>query len=200
MNTSTMTFDQQSVYRERLEQAKRTMEGLIDQPHTNIFDISVFAVRSGNHIIGCIAGLCGLDPWFQEQGLITQVASGITSSVGSVSVSPRDFFGTDIPFFITGYEQGKPITVEDAIRALERAIAQFSCHPSEGIGQKQCWPGHEHISVVSPSPAGFTILLDDDTGELAVFNESGAEVQWTDEQWEDYLSDSFTTDHDDGVP
>ena len=125
MNTSPTTLDQQSAYRERLQQAKRVMEGLVEAQQTDRFNINIFAAQRGDHIIGCIAGLCGLDPWFQKQGFVTRVAS-YYNSLGDVSIGLRDFFGTDIPFYASNYEADKPVTVEDAIRALDRALERFS--------------------------------------------------------------------------
>jgi hypothetical protein len=92
------------------------MEGLSEQQRVNNFDIAIFAKDSEYGVIGCIAGLCGLDPWFQERGFITDVEAN------RVSISPHTFFGAEDPFYQSGYHEPLPITVDHAIVALRRAI------------------------------------------------------------------------------
>ena len=125
MDTSTTPVDN-SVYRERLQQAKRVIEGLPEHQREKLFDIAVFAVESEWGTIACIAGHCGLDPWFQELGFFTDTRG----TFGEVSISPGEFFGTEIPFYAKYYQSGKSATTEDALRALDRAIASFANGPS----------------------------------------------------------------------
>jgi hypothetical protein len=121
MNSSSNPIDV-NVYRERLQQAKRVVEALSNEQRVNNFDIGRYAVESVYGVVGCIAGLCGLDPWFQERGFVTTVGC----SMGSVSIEPADFFGTSAPFFPSNYLPRTTVTVEDALVALDRAIELFS--------------------------------------------------------------------------
>lgn len=108
------------IYCERLSQAVRVMEQLSPEQRAN-FDIEIVARRTERGICACIAGFCGLDPWFQERGFITYV------DCQDVSMTFREFFGTADPFLPTRYEQpSSQVTVEDAISALKRSIAIFS--------------------------------------------------------------------------
>lgn len=117
---------------ERLGQAVRVMEGLSESERAN-FTLSAWAVRrEDGSIAACIAGHCGLDPWFQSKGLVTDVADA-NDGIGSVSISPEIFFGTAKPFFAGHYEsvlQDRPVEdryvkPEDAILALRQAIDSF---------------------------------------------------------------------------
>ena len=105
-----------AVYRERLQQAVRVMEQLSERQRLNNFDINIVACDSDDGVVGCVAGLCGLDPWFQERGLVTDVQNG-NLSMGFVT-----FFGTSNPFLPSHYRLPRPVTVDDAIAALTRAI------------------------------------------------------------------------------
>lgn len=119
-----------AVYRERLEQALRVMEGLSQNEREHQFDMEVFARQTPHGIVACIAGHCGLDPWFQEQGLITRP----DGFIGSISVQPGDFFGIARPFIAShlwddgDYNpwRGDRITYEAAVEALCDAIAEFA--------------------------------------------------------------------------
>jgi hypothetical protein len=121
VNTSSTPIDA-GVYRERLQQAKRVMAALSEEERVNNFDITRYAVDSAHGVIGCIGGLCGLDPWFQERGFVTTVGC----DMGSVSIEPHDFFGTGTPFFPSNYLPKTTVTVEDALVALDEAIKLFS--------------------------------------------------------------------------
>jgi hypothetical protein len=128
MDTSIPT-NEHGTFVSRLQQAIRVMEGASKMPNT-VFDIDVFAVREGDTLRACIAGLCGLDPWFQAQGL-TPIFGGAT---GGVSISPEKFFGTETPFFRSNYGpefSGRDITVPDAVAALKEAIAKFDALPAD---------------------------------------------------------------------
>jgi len=115
-----------SVYRERLQQAKRVMEGLTEQQRSNNFDINRFASESEFGVIACIAGHCGLDPWFQAQGFETDIKDS------NVNILPEDFFGTMKPFY-RSYYQTEHVTVDDAICALDRAIDSLTDVPSISV-------------------------------------------------------------------
>lgn len=115
------------VYIERLEQAVRVMEGLSEADRAN-FDIEVIAVKTASGIRACIAGHCGLDPWFQARGLSTIVGEG-EDGTGDLTIGFADFFGTNRPFFgsayplkLAGYQD---VTVCEAIAALKRTIDAF---------------------------------------------------------------------------
>jgi hypothetical protein len=112
--------------RERLQQAKRLLQGLSETERIHNFDITVFAVTSPNGVVGCIAGLCGLDPWFQERGLFTTV--GV--SIGSVSIPPEEFFGSETPFYRRSYLPKTHVSVDDAIAALDRAQEELVGYPA----------------------------------------------------------------------
>jgi len=101
------------------------MQGLSDPQRVHNFNIGVFAIRSDFGVIACIAGHCGLDPWFQERGFFTTVGADL----GSISMAPEDFFGTDKPFF--SYGAKRLVTFDDALRALDSAIASFACDTNE---------------------------------------------------------------------
>lgn len=113
--------EENAVYRERLQQAKRVMLGLSEQQRVNNFRIDLLAVQSDHGIIACIAGHCGLDPWFHKLGFFTYP----DTSFGDVSMSPSDFFGTSRPFFSNHYATPNSVTFEDAIEALDLAITKF---------------------------------------------------------------------------
>jgi hypothetical protein len=119
------THTKNAMYRERLQQAVRVLEELRTSHREENFNIG-FVARQGLHgVVGCIYGLCGLDPWFQARGLVTDVDND------TVSVSPEEFFGTARPFFRSYYGIcGRPVTVGDAIGALNRAIDLFADEPS----------------------------------------------------------------------
>lgn len=126
MNGSS-TPNMTAVYRERLEQAVRVMRGVLERGEQHRFNIGVFAARSASDIVCCIAGFCGLDPWFIIRGF--RATAG--ASMGMVSILPEDFFGTPVPFYCHYYPkscQGR-ITVEDAIAALHRAIEVHCSEP-----------------------------------------------------------------------
>ena len=122
MNTSPIPLGiDNSVYIERLRQAKRVMQGLSEDQRLNNFDIGVYVVKSDHGIVGCVAGLCSLDPWFQQEGLISE----LNELGGKVSPRPSVFFGTEDPFYRSNYLIAGRVTVEDAISALDRAIERF---------------------------------------------------------------------------
>jgi hypothetical protein len=119
-------MDTTELYIERLQQAVRVMEGLSQEDRAN-FDIQVVAVRTERGIRACVAGHCGLDPWFQAQGLTTF----IDDSGGDVSIGFREFFGTMNPFLRSRYpaeitDGNRDVTVDDAIAALNRSIEMFT--------------------------------------------------------------------------
>lgn len=128
MDTDTQTVSN-SECRERLQQAKRVLEGLSEEQRVHNFDINIVARHSARGIVACIAGHCGLDPWFQERGLVTLV--GDPCSIGDVSIRPEDFFGTSRPFFGSHYGTDERVTVDHALRALDQAIARLPRDPSE---------------------------------------------------------------------
>ena len=130
MNSSATQTDAKSVYREGLQQAIRVLQALPEQQRVNNFNISIYAIRSGVGVIACIAGHCGLDPWFQERGFVTAIGE----SMGSVSVLPEDFFGTARPFHRRHYPDYETVTVDDAIQALDDSIAILECNSSEVDG------------------------------------------------------------------
>jgi hypothetical protein len=107
------------------------MQGLSERQRQQNFNVKVYAVRSDDGVVACIAGHCGLDPWFQGRGFITTVGE----SLGTVSVEPHRFFGTGAPFFQSSYASRSNyaktvVTFEDALCALDRAINLFADAPS----------------------------------------------------------------------
>jgi hypothetical protein len=131
MNHVSEPIHNKAIYRERLQQALRVMQGVVERHEEDRFDINTFARDSEGGVICCIAGFCGLDPWFQERGLVTKVGNHF----GDVSILPEEFFGTDKPFYAPKY--GKPsnlVTIDDGIAALNRAIDEMSDTP-EASGQ-----------------------------------------------------------------
>lgn len=120
-----------ATYIERLQQAIRVMEGLSATEQVN-FTLHAWAVRRGNGMtFACIAGYCGLDPWFQAHGLVTTIQDEI-DGMGFTNAFPEDYFGTAKPFYAQFYEdvQGRSIgdrrvKPADAISALRRAISSF---------------------------------------------------------------------------
>ena len=127
MNFRSTPTQTNSVYLERLQQAKRVLLSLSEQQRTANFDISIFAKRSDHGVIACIAGYCGLDPWFQERGFVTTVGY----ELGDVSLPPDRFFGTARPFAPQFYPTGKAATFNDAVMALDSAIEWFSSEANE---------------------------------------------------------------------
>jgi hypothetical protein len=121
-NSSVTPTQSNAVYHERLQQAKRVLLGLSEQQRAANFDINIYARRSDHGVIACIAGHCGLDPWFQERGFVTRVGKRF----GDVSISPDEFFGTAQPFSPPFYSADRPATFDDAVIAMDRAIARFS--------------------------------------------------------------------------
>lgn len=119
MDTPTVP-ETNAVYRERLQQAMRVMQELKANPGDRRFNIETYATmdESGT-IVGCIAGFCGLDPWFQERGFFMELGKV------APSVFPNEFFGTEEPFYLSRYGTHDParVTIDDAINALTRAIA-----------------------------------------------------------------------------
>jgi len=113
-------------YQERLHQAVRVMQEVIERNDQERFDIHVYARADRGGPVCCIAGFCGLDPWFQERGLIAVPGA----SMGWVSVQPEAFFGTDRPFYANGYSKNGRVTVDDAIFALKRAIEATPADPA----------------------------------------------------------------------
>ena len=118
--TADTAADLNCEFRERLQQAKRVLEGLSEEQRENNFEINVFARQSARGIVACIAGYCGLDPWFQERDFVTRV--GDPYSIGDVSIPLAEFFGTVTPFLACFYGTDR-VTVERALRALDEAIA-----------------------------------------------------------------------------
>lgn len=89
--------------------------------------MNVYAKHSDHGVIACIAGHCGLDPWFQERGFFTRVGK----TFGDVSFCLDEFFGTAQPFSPAFYSADKSAAFDDAIVALDRAIARFSSEANE---------------------------------------------------------------------
>jgi hypothetical protein len=113
---------------ERLKQAVRVMEGLSEAERSN-FTLHAWAVRTPAGICACIAGHCGLDPWFQERGFITTIEDE-SEGMGKVSMFPEMFFGTTDPFYPQLYrdvllESATDVSPEAAVAALKNAIARF---------------------------------------------------------------------------
>ncbi|GFE79152.1 hypothetical protein GCM10011487_11520 [Steroidobacter agaridevorans] len=116
-----------ALYVERLQQAVRVMKGLSEDERSH-FDIDLFAIRNKSGVSACIAGFCGFDPWFQAEGFMTTVGDDKSLSRGQVSIPVEIFFGTEEPFYRSGYGpafRDRPISVDQAIAALNRAIASF---------------------------------------------------------------------------
>ena len=112
-----------AIFIERLQQAIRVVKKAATDPDV-VFDIDVYAASEDNALHACIAGLCGFDPWFQEQGLRTRM----DDDIGDVSIQPLEFFGTEGPFFHSGYESGakaRSVTFQDGIDALKREIERL---------------------------------------------------------------------------
>ena len=122
MNGSLEQIPTNADYQERLHQAVRVMQEVLERKEEERFDICVYARAGKDGPVCCIAGFCGLDPWFQERGLIAVPGA----SMGWVSVQPETFFGTDRPFYASCYGKRERITVDDAIVALNRAIEATS--------------------------------------------------------------------------
>ena len=123
-------MDTTELYIERLQQAVRVMKGLSQKDRAN-FDIQVVAVRTERGIRACVAGHCGLDPWFQAQGLMTVLDDAGFGRTGDVSIGFREFFGTMNPFLRSRYpaeitDGNRDVTVDDAIAALNRSIEMFT--------------------------------------------------------------------------
>lgn len=122
MDTPTVP-ETNAVYFERLEQAMRVMHDLKANPAGRRFNINTFgATDACGTIVGCIAGFCGLDPWFNERGLGMEMDM---DGSPTPSVLPGDFFGTEKPFYLSYYGTRDParVTIDDAIDALNRAMA-----------------------------------------------------------------------------
>ncbi len=134
-------MDMIPVYIERLEQAVRVMNALSEEDRAN-FDIHVIAKRGASGLRACIAGHCGLDPWFQAQGLMTYVVEEDSGDDedngddeddednGGLSIWCSEFFGTVAPFYRSEYparfsDGHEKVTVVDAIAALNDAIENF---------------------------------------------------------------------------
>ena len=115
----------QQFYVLRLERAIGVLRELSESDREN-FDINVTAVQTGDCFRAGIEGHCGLDPWFIAEGLTTYDKA----DVGGVSVDVAEFFGTPKPFYRNFYPAQFPdghenVTVDDAIAALEEAIASL---------------------------------------------------------------------------
>lgn len=135
---SVWTLNDNSVYIERLHQAKRVLREMSTNELLK-FNINVFADKSADGIEACIAGLCGLDPWFEERGFITNVDKNRIDIVATALTTQEishddpyqtleDFFGTERPFFRKFYpEKSESVSVEDAIAALDREIGRLAC-------------------------------------------------------------------------
>ncbi len=113
---------------ERLQQAVRVMDGLTELDRAN-FTLNAWAIRTSKGLCACIAGHCGLDPWFQERGLITTIEDG-GQGIGKVSVFPETFFGTSTPFYPQLYREVDLDSAPDvppgaAVAALKHAIGRF---------------------------------------------------------------------------
>lgn len=122
---------------ERLTQAVRVMEGLSETDMSN-FTLEAWAEQRPTGLCACIAGHCGLDPWFRERGFVTTVEE---EGLGKINMFPEVFFGTTTPFYARFYplkpgemfedpsfdsdERPRHITPDDAIAALKTAIASF---------------------------------------------------------------------------
>lgn len=131
-------MDATAIYIERLEQAVRVMTNLSEDDRAQ-FDIAVVAIRKETGVRACIAGHCGLDPWFQAQGLYTHVDYDCNDYlIGNLSIGVGEFFGTSKPFLRSEYPLRLPdghedVTVADAIAGLERAIEQFKSRIEEPV-------------------------------------------------------------------
>lgn len=127
MSTQT-TATLAATFVERLKQAIRVMDGLAESERAN-FTLSAWATRTPAGLCACIAGHCGLDPWFQERGLITTIEDE-SDGMGKVSVFPEVFFGTSTPFYPQLYrdallESANEVSPDEATAALKTAVAGF---------------------------------------------------------------------------
>jgi hypothetical protein len=105
---------------ERLKHALHVME-ILTAEERQLFSLLKYAIRTRDGVRACIAGHCGLNPWFQELGFRTTV----DWYFGSVSIPVRKFFGTEEPFYVSYYGRIQNPTVDDAKAALKRSIAKF---------------------------------------------------------------------------
>lgn len=113
---------------ERLRQAVRVLENLSEDDRA-LFNVDIWAAVRGSGIAACVAGHCGLDPWFQAEGLRTVVGGPDPDHTGYVYPHPIEFFGTETAFYRHTYGpefREREITVDDAIAAVKRAITEFA--------------------------------------------------------------------------
>ena len=79
-----------AVYRERLQQAVRVMKDLAANPAGKRFNMKVYAAEDEDGtLVGCIAGFCALDPWFQERGLVMELGEMELGETAVPSVLPE---------------------------------------------------------------------------------------------------------------
>lgn len=115
---------QAKIFIERLRQAVRVLENLSESDRAN-FDVEIWAATRANGVAACVAGHCGLDAWFQAEGLHTTVGGSDLRETGSVYPHPIEFFGTEVGFYRHTYGRkfgGQSITVDDAIAAVYCAM------------------------------------------------------------------------------
>ena len=123
---------QAKIYIERLRQAVRVLENLSEGDRA-LFSVDIWAAVRGSGVAACIAGHCGLDPWFQAEGLRTIEGGPDPHDIGTVYPHPIEFFGTETAFYRHTYGPEfceRAITVDDAIAAVKRAISEFASAPA----------------------------------------------------------------------
>jgi len=104
----------------RWQQVQRVMEGLTRHERKHHFNIHHWIQYTDCGTVACIAGHCGLDPWFRKRGLITsmEMSKKVLSFFGAYG-----YWGIFSNFSLDTY--GKAIR---EIRKYVKVLAQEVAH------------------------------------------------------------------------
>lgn len=78
----------------RWENALRVLDNMNEHERKKHFDMSTWGVNTACGTVACLAGHCGLDPWFQERGLVLRLGKRGTICEDFGDMANR-LFGTD---------------------------------------------------------------------------------------------------------
>lgn len=113
---------------ERWQRAIQTLEGLSPHAKKNHFDIGSWAVKTTCGTVACIAGHCGMSPWFRKRGLKFKTLRRLEESIGAS-------FGNDVLLFF-GFQGYRSIftnmdltTVNKAVKEMKRYVRYLQLIP-----------------------------------------------------------------------
>ena len=125
-NFNQLTFDQKI---ERWENVVRVLQNLPAHEKRKHFDMANWGIINECGTVACAAGHCGLDPWFNKQGLKLLPYDGITDGLDLVDETGLGEFahGVDADDFF-GYKGCQDIFYNIDKRTVGKVIQECKAH------------------------------------------------------------------------